>query len=325
MNIVLLQTRLALNEVDQLLKEFPQYLFLSLSEASYTTLSPEYWARIEIVYGNRMTSEDLTHAHQLKWIHLPGSLTNRICLFEIEKQGNVIVTNTKDEDLVQVGEFVMGLILSFGKSLFVWHEPNQNPSHVWSHKARENMWALKNKTLLQIGMQKTGTEIARQAEFRGMKVIGLDERKSFQPHFATIDSLENASTYLPQADVVCITLPATKKNSGWLDKAKIDLLKKGALLIILGSPKVTDEEALVEAARSERLRGVWMDIPFQTPPPATSPLWNTPNLFLSPEIAPRPRLQEKQSFRIFRYNLRQYSFGNINDMRNIVDKEALFA
>lgn len=325
MNIVLLQSRLALNEVDQLLKEFPQYLFLSLSETSYTTLSPEYWSRIEVVYGNRMTSEDLAHAHQLKWIHLPGSTTNRICLQEIEQQGNVIVTNTKDEDLEQIGEFVMGVVLSFGKTLFVWHEPNQNPSHLWSHKARESMWTLKDKTLLQIGMQKTGTEIARQAEFYRMNVIGLEEKKSFQPHFNTIDTLDKASEYLPHADVVCITLPATKKSLNWLDKAKIDFLKKGALLIILGSPKIADEAALVEAAKSEKLRGVWLDIPFQTPPPATSPLWNTPNLFITPEIAPRPRSQEKQSFRIFRYNLRQYSFGNINDMRNIVDKEAIFA
>lgn len=325
MNIVLLQSRLALNEVDQLLKEFPQYLFLSLSETSYTTLSPEYWSRIEIVYGSRITTTDLENAKQLKWIHIPGTATARICMSEIEQKGNVIVTNTKDEDLVQIGEYVMSVVLSTSKNLFTWHEANQTPSHVWSNKARDSILTLANKTFLQIGTQKIGTEIAKQASHFGMNVIGLDEKKSFQPYFRHIDNLEAASSYLPNADVVCMTLPSTKRNLQWLSREKIALLKKGALLVILGSVKMIDEEAIVEAAQNEQLRGVWIDVPFQTPPAATSRLWNTPHVHITPEVAPRPRSQEKQAFRIFRYNLRQYSFGNIHDMRNIVDREAIFA
>lgn len=324
MNIVLLQSRLSLEEVDQLLKEFPQYLFLSLSETSYTNLSPEYWARIEIIYGSRLTVEDIKHAHQLRWIHSPTASVGRICLDTIEKQGNIIVSNTKDEDIVQVGEFVIGITLAFGKNLFLWQKANDNPSHVWDSKARDNMWTLRNRTFLQVGMQKVGNEITRQASFQGMNVIGLGERKSFHPHCKINGSFQDIETYLKTADVICLALPASHDYKKWFNAERIAMVKKGAIVISLGSAHSLDGEALALAVREGKIRGVWIDALYQTPPSANSKLWDEPNIYISPEVAPRPRTQEKQSFRIFRYNLRQYLHGNFNDMRNVVDKSVVF-
>lgn len=324
MNIVLLQSRLSLEEIDQLLKEFPQYLFLSLSETSYSNLSEEYWSRIEIIYGSKLTESDLVHAHQLRWVHSPAAQINRICIDSIEKQGNIIVTNTKDEDIFQVGEFVMGVTLGFAKNLFIWQVANDSQSHVWDSKARDSMWTLRGRKFLQIGLQKVGSEIARQAKLQDMHVIGLSDKKSFHAHCHTTGTYHDADHYLREADVVCLALPATSGFLRWMDRNRIEKIKKDAVLISLGSTLSLDEEALADAVHSRRLRGAWIDALYQTPPSASSKLWHTPNIFVTPEVAPRPRTQEKQSFRLFRYNLRQYLHGNFNDMKNVVDKSVVF-
>ncbi len=324
MNIILLQSRLTLEEVDQLLKEFPQFLFISLSESTYRNLNPEYWGRIEIIYGSRLTKQDLERAYQLRWIHSPTDKVNRICVDEIEERGNIIVTNTKEEDTTQIGEFVIAIVLGYAKNLFQWWEVNKNPEYIWDSKARETMWTLKGKNFLQIGLHKVGTEIARQAQLQGMHVYGLSETKSFHPYCSKTDTFEAIGSYLAEADYVCLALPPSKQFVKWFDREKIAHLKKDSVLISLGTTYSMDEEALAEAMQAGKLRGAWLDALYQTQPSTTSKLWKAPNLIVTPEVAPRPRVLEKESFRLFKYNLRQFIHGNFNEMRNVVDKSVVF-
>ena len=87
MNIILLQSQLLLHEIDLLLKEFPQFLFLSLSEAAYRNLGPEHWARLEILYGARLTKEELAKAHQLRWIQCPSPASKPLMHGRYRKAG----------------------------------------------------------------------------------------------------------------------------------------------------------------------------------------------------------------------------------------------
>src|ERR1700728_2106282 len=99
MNIVLLQNPLEQKEIELLLKEFPQYLFLPLSEATYKNMKADYWPQLEILYGVRLTKEELAKAHHLRWIHCPTRHLSRLCMDEIVKQGNILITNTPEENI----------------------------------------------------------------------------------------------------------------------------------------------------------------------------------------------------------------------------------
>lgn len=320
MNIILLQGQLTLQEIDQLLKEFPQYLFLSLSEAAYKNLSPDHWARMEILYGFRLAKEELEIANQLRWIHCPGPYLNRLCMEDIEKQGTILVTNTIDENIHQMGEFVMGGVLAFAKNLFQWKEANQFPNLVWNSKWRDTMWTLKNKTFLQVGLGKGGTEIARRAHGFEMKVWGTDPHFSFHPYCQKIFPIQELHAVLPQADIVCLSLPKGRGYQRWFQMEELELMKEDSILISLGSSTIIDEEALVKTVQTGKFRGVLLDAFYQIPIPITSPLWKLPNVIITPDIAQRPKSTERQAFRLFLYNLRQYVHGNFKDMRNVVDK-----
>jgi D-2-hydroxyacid dehydrogenase (NADP+) len=322
MNIVLLQGQMTLQEIDQLLKEFPQYLFLSLSESAYKGLSKEHWSRLEILYGARLTKEDLREAHHLRWIHCPGPHLYRLCMDDIEKQGNILVSNTLDENIPQMGEYVMAGILTFAKNLFEWKELKQKPASLWNSKSRDTMWHLKNKTLLQIGMGKVGLEIAKRAHTFGLKVYGMDHQKSYHPYCQKTFSFEDLSLILPESDVVCLSLARGKEYKHWFQEEQLKLMKEDSILIVIGSSDIVDEEALAKIAKTGKFRGILLDANYQTPLSPSSILWEIPEILITPEVAPRPKSIERRSFRIFLYNLRQYTYGNFQDMRNVVEKTA---
>lgn len=320
MNIILLQEQLLPSEIDQLIQEFPHYLFLSLSEAGYKSLQQETWERIEIIYGNRLNPEELAKAPQLRWIHSPTPNLNRMCLNEIERQGNILVSNTKEENIAQIGEYAISGMLAFAKGLFKWKEANQYPSHVWDNKLRDAMWTLEDRLLLQIGLGNVGTEVTRRARQFNMRVWGVQPETTFHPFCHETFTLKEKDSVIPLADVVCVSLPRGKDYDKWFQEAQLRLMKEDSILIILGSHNIVDEEVLLALAEAGKFRGIVIDALYQTPIPFTSKLWKVPNILMTPEVAPRPKSSYKVAFRNFRYNLRQYTHSNFNDMRNLIDR-----
>jgi phosphoglycerate dehydrogenase-like enzyme len=323
MNITLLQAQMTLQEVTFLLKEFPQYLFLSLSEASYATMSAEHWSRLEILYGARLTKEELAKAPQLKWIHCPGPHLSRLCMEEIEKRGNILVSNTVDENIPQIGEYAMAGILAFAKNLFAWKEINRFPGLLWDSKCRDTMWTLKNRVLLQIGLGKVGTEIARRGKEMGMKVWGVQQR-SFHPCCHKMFSMSDLHSILPEADVVSIAPLRGEEYYHLFKKEELALMKNDSILVVIGASTTVDEEALAFEAKSGKFRGILLDANYQTPIPIHSPLWKIPNIIITPEVSPRPKSTERLAFKLFVYNYRQYLHGNFKDMRNIIEQKTFF-
>jgi phosphoglycerate dehydrogenase-like enzyme len=321
MNIVLLQAELTLQEIDLLLKEFPQYLFLSVSDSSYKHLGKEHWSRVEILFGSRLTFEELSLAHQLRWVQSPTPHLNRLCLSELDKRGNILITNTADENIPQIGEYVISGILALAKNLFSWREAGKNPQSIWDSKWRETMWTLKDRTLLQIGLSKTGTEVARRAKQMDMRVFGVGLEKSFHPYCHKVVAIKDLRSVLPIADVVSICLPRAREYDNTIHIEELELMKQDAILSIIGSSNVVNQEALIAVGKTHKLRGIILDAFYQTPISPHSELWKLPNILITPEVAPRPRSLQRQAFRTFLFNLRQYVHGNFKDMRNLVEHE----
>lgn len=317
MNIILMQTQPSPQEIELLHTEFPQYLFLSPSPSGYKNLSEEHWSHVEVIFGNRLNQEELSKAKQLHWIHLPSTQTNRLCIDDVIKRGSILVTNTAEENIAQVGEFVLGIILSFSKNLLHWNEAERSPNIIWANKLRDTMWSLQDRTLLQVGLDKRGSEIARRCREMNMRVYGAEKKRSFHPYCHETLSYQDLEGFLPIADVVCLCLPNKPSWTHWFGSKEFNLMKKDSILIALGPHSIFDETALIEAANSDKFRGIWLDASYDTPPPLNSPLWNTPNILITPGIAPRPKNIQTQAFRTFLYNLRQYGHNNYTEMRNV--------
>lgn len=315
----IIQFPLSEQENHQLKKEFPLLNFVHFPKLALADNIPdETWKKAEIFFGERLTEENLKHAEDLRWIHVPSPQMHRLCLKALEERGNVLISTTPEGNIAQIGEFVMAGVLAFAKNLFHWKAADQFPPLLWDCKWRNNMWALKGKIFLQIGLSQAGLEIARQAQCLGMKVWGVDRLSTIHPYCEKNFSISDLDRLLPEADIVSLTIPqGIDPIQCRLGKTELTLMKFDSILCILGNSRHIDEEVLHDL--SQKFRGILFDTSYQTNIPPKSKLWSIPNLILTPGVAPRPKTESREAFKIFRINLRQYLNSNYADMLNLID------
>jgi phosphoglycerate dehydrogenase-like enzyme len=125
---------------------------------------------------------------------------------------------------------------------------------------------------------------------------------------------------LAGCDYVVMALPLTGSTVGVVGAQELQAMKDSAVLINLGRGSSLVESALVQALREGWIRGAALDV-FETEPlPASSPLWQLENLFLSPHCADHTQTWQEDSMRVFLDNFRRWDRGE--PLHNLVDKEA---
>lgn len=95
----------------------------------------------------------------------------------------------------------------------------------------------------------------------------------------------DAPTILAETDVLVSILPATPQTAGLLDAGVFGALKPGAVFVNVGRGATVDEAALLDALESGQLRAAAVDVTATEPLPASDPLWDAPNLLITPHIA----------------------------------------
>jgi phosphoglycerate dehydrogenase-like enzyme len=195
-----------------------------------------------------------------------------------------------------LAEWSMFGILAFTKSL----------PRLLDDKARRR-WAehyptdeLPGKRLLVVGLGSIGREVARLGEAFGMRVQGV--RRG--------DGAERVRELVTDADAIVVALPLTDETMGLIDRETIARMKKDAIFVNVGRGAVVDEDALVEALRTGRLRGAALDVFAKEPLPASSLLWELDNVIISPHTAALSVKENERVVERFAENLRRYLAGD---------------
>jgi phosphoglycerate dehydrogenase-like enzyme len=177
-----------------------------------------------------------------------------------------------------------------------------------------------------VGLGKIGREVARLARAFDMHVTGtVREARGRSAADLGVDRLEageGLDLLLPAADVVVLATPHTPQTHALLDARRLRLLKDGAVLVNIARGDVVDEPALVEELRSGRLGGAALDVFRQEPLPGDSPLWDLPNVFVSPHSASTVVQENERITDLFCDNLRRYLDGQ--PLVNLFDREQLY-
>ncbi|MCH9611368.1 MAG: putative 2-hydroxyacid dehydrogenase [Chlamydiales bacterium] len=298
--------------LSSLQREFPSYEILtSIKEESD-------WQEVEIFYGKELSDSDFEQAPHLRWVHAPSYDLDNLPIEKIRERGSVMLSTGFKQNVENVAEFVMGAILSFSKQFFHWPSVPHEPQEFWNWPLKETMWSLRNKTLLQIGLGRVGSEVTRLAKLFEMKTWGVGLEKNFHPYCNKTFSFNNLHSLLPSSDVVVVAFPGQGKGRTLLGKEEMALLKPDSILIVVGTRETIDEKALVEVAKSGRLRGILLDA-LKKPPLRNSPLWSIPGMILTPNVSTFPEIEtDEANFAHFRRNLRSYIKGHILEMKNIL-------
>ena len=240
----------------------------------------------------------------VRWIHTLAAGVD-FMPFDLLRRSDVLVTKSRGLYADALGEFAIAAMLWFAKDLRRLIR-NQDERR-WEPYTVER---LEGRTAGIIGYGGNGEAVGRRAVALGMTVLPVRRRQELgEP---AIDDV------IPQSDYVVMSTPLTPGTYRLLSRERIAAMKPGAVLINIGRGATVDEAALVEALRSQQIRGAALDV-FETEPlPPGHPLWPLENVLISPHSADRTADSHLRAMQLFIENLKRFRAGE--SLRNVVDK-----
>ena len=266
---------------------------------------------------DRATERDLARqAPRLRWIQLSSSGVVHI----VEQMGlgdrPIVVTNAAGMHALPLAEFVLFAMLYFAKRM-----PRVLADQRRHHWERFALDTLPGKTLGIVGLGHVGGAIARLARSAGLRVVAVRRTAGAASESPDADAVyppAGLRTLLGESDYVVLIVPLTPETAGLLGKAELAAMKPGAVLINIGRGQLVDEAALVESLRSGNLGGAALDVFATEPLPKASPLWDLPNVLVTPHSMSTALDENEWLVDLFSDNLRRYLAGQ--PLRNVFDR-----
>lgn len=172
-----------------------------------------------------------------------------------------------------------------------------------------------------IGLGGIGRAVVERFRVLGMEVIGIDPRPQTDlPDDIPCETPGALIECLPRADVVCIAAPLTPSTHGLFNAERIAWLKRGAFLINVGRGPIVSTAALVAALQSGHLGGAGIDVLEHEPLPPDSPLWQLPNVIITPHVGAASPVVSERHFAVLSENVRRFVADE--PLLNLVDKHA---
>ena len=272
-------------------------------------LSDEAYQRIDIgVYSLDMMGghgrgffSACYRAPSLRWVHLPGAGVDHPAFRRLLDRG-IRLTNSAGSRAEPIAQSAIAGLLMLARHFP--HHLDAQRRHAWEPLDNAAAPDLRGQTLLVFGLGSIGAAIARIARAIGLHVVGV--RRSPARPDDPVDELHTPDALdalLPRADWLAIASPLTPQTRGLFDAAMLARLPRGAHLINVARGPIVDEPALIEALRSGRLAGAYLDVFEEEPLPAGSPLWDLPRVIVTPHNAGTAQGNEQRAAEIFFENL----------------------
>lgn len=252
---------------------------------------------VEIIVGSRAPA-DLTRVPGLRWLQVRSAGVDHLAADPPWAKG-VLVTNARGVFAIPIGEYVTGAILRINQPLRAWS--TDQAAHRWPPSDDQRVATLaRGRTAVIVGYGSIGREVARQLDALGLRIVAVKPRPELRadPSFRVpgtgdpggsipsrivgVDALVDVAH---EADYLVLTLPLTPESRGIVGGTVLAALPPRAWLINVSRGALVDEDALLDALRAGRLAGAVLDVSSHEPLPPESPLWDAPNLTITPHVS----------------------------------------
>jgi D-2-hydroxyacid dehydrogenase (NADP+) len=248
---------------------------------------PQELPDTDIFIGAVLRAEQFKLARKLKWIHSTAAGVSQLMYPELGNSG-VILTNPSGIFSPVMAEHAMGLMIALARNFpdSVRYQDRAQWAQNEVSSQPGPLTELNGQLLLIVGYGSIGRELARRARAFDMRVWGVTRSgKGEATHTEKILAVAQLDQALPQADYVVLAAPDTHETQHLIGRAQIAKIKRGARLINVGRGSLLDESALISALETGALSSAALDVTATEPLPPDSPLWKTPNLFLTPHTS----------------------------------------
>jgi D-2-hydroxyacid dehydrogenase (NADP+) len=311
MNKILVVDQNAAIYRDRLLAEFPALRILAARDGKEL---PQDLSDFEVLisFGMGLPDDFYRRATGLKWFQCLATGVDHV-LRQPDLRPDTVVTSGRGIHGAPMRETV--LYLMQGVSRNVARLVEDNKARIWDRRFYKLLYG---RTAVIVGVGVVGIAIGRLLKAFGMQVIGVTRTPRQVEGFDDMLPMAQLRDAAARADFLINVLPATAENARVFSGAIFAAMKPSAYYINAGRGQTTDETALIEALAERRIAGAGLDV-FQTEPlPPESPLWELPNVFITPHLGGYTSDYEDLIMPLIIGNLRLYLAGRQSEMQNIV-------
>ncbi len=271
------------------------------------------YASPDLFMGGRSTAlrffDLLERAPNLRWVHL-GFAGIDLPLFGTLLERGVRLSNSPTSAAEPIAHTAMAGLLALARRFPFWAAAQRDRE--WRRLPNELIAEdLSDQTLVIYGLGAIGGELARLAQAFGVYVIGVRRRPGDAAD--AVDEIlhpDQLDTVLPRADWLAITANLTGETRGAITAERLALLPAGAHVINVSRGAIIEETALIDALRSGGLGGAYLDVFAVEPLPVASPLWDLPNVIISPHNSWAAKGNPERARAAFLENLECWLNGN---------------
>jgi phosphoglycerate dehydrogenase-like enzyme len=265
-----------------------------------------------LVCYNPFETLDITKMKKLKWIQLSSAGIDQLSLEYVKKRG-IIITNNKGGYSIPMGEWIVLKILELIKHSEKLYDNQRNK--VW--EMDKSILELYGRTIGFVGTGNIATEAAKRLTGFGVKVMGMNTDGRSIEHFHECVSSSDIDRMLSISDFVVITIPYTIETHHFINEDRFNNIKNGAYIVNVARGSIIDEKVLIRGLREGKISGAALDVVENEPLDRNSPLWEFPNVILTPHNSWVSEMRNHRRFNLVYDNMKNYMSGK--ELINVVN------
>ena len=269
-------------------------------------------AEVSFDFDYRSPADLLANAPRLRWVQATsagiGGFVSRYRLDD----SDLVMTTAAGTHAAPLAEFALTGALHFVKEVPALQQAQRD--HHWE---RCVFGQLAGRRATVVGLGSIGRRTVEVFGLLGASVTGVGRPGSTYdvPGAARIVSTDDLDAVLPETDILVLATPLTPATENLIDAGRVAALPAGAIVVNIARGQVIDEDALIAQLSSGRLAGAALDVFRAEPLPTASPLWDLPNVLVSPHSASTAAGENAVLTDLFLDNLQRYRSGA--PMRNL--------
>ena len=239
---------------------------------------------------------------------LPGTGIDQHMAIPELVASDIPITNAREPHVAPMADHVFGFIIVLAHKLhWMWDDQKAKNWRMYDYGWKQ--LDLEGSTLGIVAMGNIGRAVAKRAQGFSMKVYAIDKFPRPSEYAEEVWGLDKLDDLLAISDWLVVTAPITDETRGMIGKEQLQKIKQGSHMIIISRGGIVDEFALGEAIESGHLAGAGVDAFDPEPPVPENPLWDNPNVVMSPHASAfTPGLYIGRR-NVFKENFRRYLAG----------------
>jgi phosphoglycerate dehydrogenase-like enzyme len=303
-------------QVERLRQQFPHHTF---TDAPSREVRLRELADAEVAFLSHLKPDEFAVASRLRWIQSPAAGVAGL-LFPEFVASDVLLTNARGIHGDAMAEHVIAVVIVLFRQLHL--AIRRQASHQWVKQTQVTFRLIRGRRMGIVGLGAIGTAVAERARAMGMDVVAVRRNPSAPapPCVSAVYAASDLHRLLAESDAVVLTAPLTGETRGLIGERELRLMKRDAVLVNVSRGKLVREAELAAELARGTLAGAALDVLDHEPLDPASPLWDLPNVVITPHTSAFRDDYWTLAADLFADNLRRFDRGEA--LLNRVDKAA---